>query len=178
MSLPVEEGIEDLIHKAISGERNAFHTIYNRYASMVYTLAVRLTGSTEHADDAVQEVFLRVWNKLGTFGFKSKFSTWLYRLALNVVLRKKNKIISEETAYSDTDVELVLARAECSENTTAIDLERALLKLPALQRQVFVLFVMEGFSHSEIMEIIGISEAASKTSLSRARENLRKELSK
>jgi len=177
-TLTNDEVIE-LVRLSVQGDRNAFKKLYDQYNRQIYTLAMRMTTDHLLSQDILQDIFLRVWQKLHTFKFESSFFSWLYRLSLNVIMRKTKSNSKHTTGNNEVDVEELLSsqKFESSDSINgAIDLERALLKLPEQPRKIFILYVMEGFSHKEIKEIAGISEGASKAHLSRARAVLRKEL--
>ncbi len=128
----------------------------------------------ELADEVTQDVFVRAWEKLGSFRGEAAFGTWLHRVAINLILgrRKKLGIQRERFVNGDKAMELLSSRARAAE--TAIDFEAAMALLPDGARQVFVLHDVEGYKHGEIARMIGISTGTSKSQLHRARMILRK----
>lgn len=154
---------------ATRGDVAAFERLYHRHAPRVHSLARRLLGASE-ADDAVQDVFLRVWSKLATFRAESAFATWLHRLATNVCLRRAEQT-QRRTADESTDLDTLPARASDSE--TRLDLASALDRLAPAVRHVVVLFDLEGYSHDEIADLLGITADSSKMRLHRGRVALR-----
>jgi RNA polymerase sigma-70 factor (ECF subfamily) len=171
------------IHRAQQGDAAAFESIYRRHCRRVYSLCLRMIGNPAEAEDLTQDVFLRVFRKIQTFRGESAFSTWLHRLAVNVVLMhlRKKKLTAaalDETTRSDEDG--VAAGSEVGGPdmllTGLIDrvnLKRAVEKLPTAQKIVFVLHDIHGYRHQEIAEIMGSSVGTSKGYLHRARMRLR-----
>jgi RNA polymerase sigma-70 factor (ECF subfamily) len=177
-----------LIEKIKSGDYQAFEALVTRYESKVYRLAIRMLRNPQDAEDALQDIFLQVHRGLPGFEGRSAFSTWLFRLATNVCLMK---IRHRETEPSKLlPLEDYLPRQEDGEIPQMVDWttrpEEALLskesrekmmgaleKLPPEYRAVFVLRDMEGFSNAETGESLGISVAAVKSRLHRARLALR-----
>ena len=181
-----------LIEKVKGGDYQAFESLVTRYESKVYRLAVRMLRNPQDAEDALQETFLQVYRGLPGFEGRSAFSTWLFRLATNVCLMK---IRHRETEPSKLmPLEDYLPRQDDGEIPQMVDWsirpEEALLskesrekmmgaleKLPAEYRAVFILRDMEGLSNAETGESLGISVAAVKSRLHRARLALRGMLS-
>lgn len=167
--LPADE--KQLVALARNQDTKAFEVLYRLNVNSVYSLAYRLTANVAMAEEMTQEVFIRAWQKLSLFEGKSAFSTWLYRLATNVILgllRKKQPIvISLEEAVPGS-----LKGQEKSNPGQMMDIEKALLKLPNGARQIFVLYEIEGHKHKEIAPLLGIAEGTSKTQLHRARKLL------
>jgi RNA polymerase sigma-70 factor (ECF subfamily) len=134
-----------------------------------------MAGSASLAEDLAQDVFIRAWQKLGSFRGDSAFSSWLHRLAVNVVLsrqRSRRRRESRVVAVEDPEVHDV-PRSERSPGA-AVDLEKLVASLPPGARRVFVLHDVEGFSHPEIAEMTGLAVGTSKAHLHRARRLLRK----
>jgi len=122
-------------------------------------------------------VFVRAWDKLRSFRGESLFSSWLHRLAVNVVMNERRTTIRREQRVTPVAAPEVLERGK-GEPTVglSIDLERAIAALPEGAREVFVLYDIEGYSHAEIGEMTGIAEGTSKAQLFRARQLLREKL--
>jgi RNA polymerase sigma-70 factor (ECF subfamily) len=130
----------------------------------------------EWAEDLTQEVFIRAWSKLGTFRGESSFGTWLHRLAVNLILSRRETL--KRRAGRQQPEGGILNRTPARERNPGLvmDLESALGRLPDGARQVFVLFDVEGYPHTEIAEMMGISPGTSKSQLHRARMMLREYL--
>jgi RNA polymerase sigma-70 factor (ECF subfamily) len=179
---------QTLVEKINTGDYQAFESLVNRYESKVYRLSIRMLRNQEDAEDALQETFLQVYRGLKSFEGRSTFSTWLFRLATNVCLMKIRHRATEPAKF--LPIEDYLPRHEAGEHPQMIDWsdrpEEALLskesrekmlgaleKLPPDYRAAFILRDMEGFSNAETGEALGISVAAVKSRLHRARLTLR-----
>ena len=172
---------EDLVARAQAGDQAAFRDLYRQHAGRVYALCLRLTGDAREADERTQDVFVRLWDKLRSFRGDSAFSSWLHRLAVNVVLNEGRTTGRRErrvTPADDPDNAVGAQHAAPPQDSTGmgIDLERAIAQLPDGAREVFVLFDIEGYGHGEIAELTGIAEGTSKAQLFRARRLLREKL--
>jgi RNA polymerase sigma-70 factor (ECF subfamily) len=155
--------------QAASGDVAAFERLYGRHASRVHSLARRMLGG-EQADDATQDVFIRAWEKLGMFRGDAAFGTWLTRLALNVVLRRRQ----EDAHPMRMTMAIIDEPPAQSVNTDAtMDVTSALQRLDPALRDVVVLHDIEGYGHEEIGDLLGITLGASKMRLMRARQALR-----
>lgn len=136
----------------------------------MHSLARRLLGSGD-ADDATQEAFIRVWEKLPLYKPDGPFGAWVYRLALNVILRRREA--ERRPVHSGNDLALHLVPQRATSPDAAIDVVNALAKLDAGMRDVVVLHDIEGYRHEEIAEMLDITIAGSKMRLHRARHILR-----
>jgi RNA polymerase sigma-70 factor (ECF subfamily) len=168
---------DDLVARAQAGDQTAFRDLYRQHAGRVYALCLRLTGETSAAAERTQDVFVRLWDKLKSFRGESAFSSWLHRLAVNVVLNEQRTTKRRElrVVAAEDPGKLERPRGESTEGLS-IDLERAIAALPDGAREVFVLFDIEGYGHAEIAELVGIAEGTSKAQLFRARRLLREML--
>ena len=175
----------DTLAKAQAGDHRAFAQIYSQHKRRIYSLCLRMVGSVTEAEDLTQEAFLQLHRKIATFRGDSAFSTWLHRLAINVVLmqlRKKGlSLISlDEAMEPATEERPGRSFGEPDLNLTgAIDrlaLQHAIENLPAGYRLIFVLHDIEGFEHNEIAAMLDCSVGNSKSQLHKARLKLRDEL--
>lgn len=160
---------------AASGNGHAFERLYRSHVARVHSLARRMTGP-EHADELTQDVFVRAWEKLGTFRGEAAFGTWLHRLAVNLILSRRSRFGVERSRFDGEDETLGLLPAAAPRPELMIDFERAIARLPEGARQVFVLHDVEGYRHDEIGELMGIAVGTSKAQLHRARMLLRSHL--
>jgi RNA polymerase sigma factor (sigma-70 family) len=158
---------------AAAGDRRAFERLYRRHGQRVFALCLRMTADRALAEELVQDVFVRVWQKLGTFRGDAAFGTWLHRVAVNIVLGRPAPAGAES---DDTALEAATARAESVGER--LDLEGAIAGLPAGARRVFVLHDVEGYTHEEIGVLLGITSGGSKAQLHRARLLLREALTR
>ena len=163
---------------AAGGDRQAFERLYRTHANRVYSLCTRMSGSRSKGEELTQDVFVRTWEKLPQFRGESAFSTWLHRLAVNVVLnaRKSDGKQAARTDESDVGDERWDEVARAPMHIERMDLADAISKLPAGARRVFVLHDVEGYKHEEIAELCGITSGGSKAQLHRARLLLREAL--
>ena len=173
----------ELISRAAAGDRRAFEGIYRDHVGRVFALCVRMAGDRAAAEELTQDVFVRAWEKLSLFRGESAFSTWLHRLAVNVVLhQRKSDGLRRARFTSDDDADVATAsdggvlRQRSSGPGDRMDLEGAIAGLPPGARRVFVLHDVEGYKHEEIAEMLGITAGGSKAQLHRARLLLREAL--
>jgi RNA polymerase sigma-70 factor (ECF subfamily) len=172
-------GITSLVHRAQNGDRVAFEQLYRENVGRVYALCLRITANSARAQELTQDAFVRAWEMIGTFRGESAFSSWLYRLTVNVVLaslRSKRRQKARELATDD------LSMYDREENMTmagtTVDLENAIAALPPQARAIFVLHDIDGYRHEEIAELMGLSEGTTKSQLHRARKLLREALAR
>lgn len=171
----------EAIERAKQGDAEAFEVLYNLHRRRVYSLCLRMTTNTAEAEDLTQEAFLQLFRKIGTFRGESAFSTWLHRMAVNVVLmqlRKKNLPIVplDDTVETDEDTPKKDYGAEDNVLAGSVDrirLQKAVDSLPVGYRTIFVLHDVEGYEHNEIAELVGCSIGNSKSQLHKARMKLR-----
>ena len=177
-----------LVQQAKAGDRNAFAALVSAYESKIYNLALRYLGNREDAMDASQEVFLRVFRFLPGFQEESGFSTWIYRIGVNVckdMLVKQSKRNEQSIEVEDEEEERrTIDIVDCRYSPEQIlenaelrtILSSAIASLPEQQREVVVLRDIQGLSYEEIASVLSLESGTVKSRLSRARENLRKKL--
>jgi RNA polymerase sigma-70 factor (ECF subfamily) len=181
-SAPPAPGEADLLAEVLAGDHLAFARLYSLHKKRIYSLCMRMVGNTAEAEDLTQETFLQLHRKISTFRGDSAFSTWLHRLAINVVLmhlRKKGlSLISMDEAmepapernpgrgFGARDLTL-------SGSVDRLALERAVSDLPAGYRLAFVLHDVEGYEHQEIASMLDCSTGNIKSQLHKARLKLR-----
>jgi RNA polymerase sigma-70 factor (ECF subfamily) len=160
--------------RAASGDLAAFERLYRAHVARIHSLVRRLAGPRE-ADDLTQEVFVRAWQKLGSFRGDSAFATWLHRLAVNLVI-ERFRASRSRPQWVDDQTTMATTAALAASPTLRLGLESALERLPAGARNVFVLHDVEGHTHQEIAETLGVSVGTSKAQLHRARMLMRRHL--
>ena len=165
--------VDDVV-LATQGDTAAFERVYRAHMPRIFNLARRMAGP-EAADELTQDVFVRAWQKLGTFRGESSFATWLHRLAVNVIVERfrtlgvrRDRFIADGEPVLDVTPAPVRARPDL-----AMDLDAAIAELPDGARTIFVLHDVEGYRHEEIATMLGISSGTSKSQLHRARHTLR-----
>jgi RNA polymerase sigma-70 factor (ECF subfamily) len=173
----VETSAERDVELAQQGDMSAFERLYRSNCGRVYALCIRMVGNPTLAEELVQDIFVRAWQKLGSFRGESAFSSWLHRLGVNVVLteqRSRRRRDARIVAVEDPAVhEKPRQRVAGGQR---VDLEKAIDTLPLGARQVFVLHDVEGYSHKEVADMCSIAVGTSKAHLHRARKLLRKAL--
>src|SRR5882757_5603926 len=176
----------EAIRRACNGDRSVFEYLYRLHGRRVYALCLRMVGNAAEAEDLTQETFLLLLRKIHTFRGESAFSTWLHRLAVNLVLmrlRKKSPPMVSIEATPDPDDETVSPSIDIGApdlslegSIDRINLERCIRQLPAGYRRIFVLHDIQGYGHKEIAGILGRSVGDSKSQLHKARTRLREQL--
>ncbi|MGB6310144.1 MAG: RNA polymerase sigma factor [Steroidobacteraceae bacterium] len=157
----------ELIAAAAGGDMRAFEHLYRQFSPRVYGLCLRLTGQREAAEDCTQESFVSAWRALGSFEKRSRFSTWLHRIAVHTVLsRRRGLRVQYEVAEPETGLPDV---PDPGGDGPPLDIERAIAALPEGARHVLVLVGVYGFSHAEAAHTLGIAEGTCKAQLHRAR---------
>jgi RNA polymerase sigma-70 factor, ECF subfamily len=160
----------DAIAQAADGNVAAFERLYRQFSPRVYGLCLRLTGQREEAEDCTQESFIAAWRALPRFERRSRFSTWLHRIAVNCVLSRRKGL---RAVHEESEPALGLPdRADPGGGPPPLDLERAIAALPEGARHVLVLVGIYGYSHAEAADALGIAEGTCKAQLHRARHLL------
>jgi RNA polymerase sigma-70 factor (ECF subfamily) len=174
--LKVEDEMQD-VRAAGRGDVEAFERLYRSHAGRVFALCARMTGDRTMAEELTQDVFVKAWEKLGSFRGESAFGSWLHRLAANVVIdHARSKRGRLRLIHTVEDPDAVAGPIRPGEPGRAVDLERAMARLPQGARAAFALHDIYGFSHEEIAAITGKAEGTSKAQLHRARKLLREAL--
>jgi RNA polymerase sigma-70 factor (ECF subfamily) len=163
---------QDLIRQAGRGDESAMQALYRRYAPRVYAVVRRIAGDDALADDWAQEAWIRAFRALPRFRGDAAFSTWLHRVAVNSALQGKRSRKRHEMHESPLPAVLP-GRRPVEPTELRISLERALDRLPEGMRQVLVLHDVEGFTHEEIGDMLGIAAGTSKSQLFKARGKMR-----
>jgi RNA polymerase sigma-70 factor (ECF subfamily) len=175
----------EAIRRARDGDRTVFEFLYRLHSRRVYAVCMRMVGNSAEAEDLTQETFLLLLRKIHTFRGESAFSTWLHRLAVNIVLmrlRKKSPPIDSIEAALDPEDETASPHPASKigapdllleGSIDRINLERCIEQLPVGYRTIFVLHDVQGYEHHEIAGILGRSVGVSKSQLHKARTRLR-----
>lgn len=159
----------DLIAGCISGDRKMQHELYQRYAPKMFGVCLRYTGKTEEAEDVLQEGFIKVFRKIASFRGEGSFEGWVRRIFVNTAIehfRRKNylqPITEKEEGTIEGNYLSVL------DSLAEKDIIRLVQLLSPGYRTVFNMYVVEGYTHKQIAEMLGISEGTSKSQLSRAK---------
>lgn len=157
-----------LIERAQAQDKAAFQALYNIHLPRVYGLCCRLCADKSQAEDATQEVFIQLWQKISNFKGNSQFSTWLHSVAANITIsyiRKQKGWWQKMMNIEDSNMS-----EQASESSIAVsDLEKWVMRLPERARMVFVLHAIEGYRHEQIADMLGMAVGTSKAQLHRAR---------
>ena len=164
---------DDVIALCLKGDRSAQQQLYNLYAKAMYNICYRMTNDGDEAADVLQESFISAFNNLSSYRGTASFGAWLKRIVVNKSInhlrsRKMNIVpiddmdIASESEVRDEDLYMDIGRIR-----TAID------QLPDGYRVVFSLYLLEGYDHKEISEILGITESTSKSQYNRAKAKLK-----
>lgn len=164
-----------LVQEAANGDLSAFESLYRQYHKQIYLLCLRMTGRQALAEEHSQEAFIKAWQALGKFQGKSKFSSWLYRIAVNVVLGHQRKYQYEILADQDWQQAFEDEFSE-SHNPQQLDLEKAIANLPMQAKNVLILHDLMGMTHKEIGSSLDIAVGTCKAHLNRARMLVREQL--
>lgn len=173
----------EAIREAKNGDADAFEYLYRAHCKRVYGLCLRMIKNPPEAEDLTQQAFLQVFRKIGTFRGDSGFSTWLYRVTANIVLmhlrrKKPTEIPAEDlnrhspngegSREHDFTDDSMLGAVE------RLNIKRAIRKLPAGYKKLFLLHDVFGYEHNEIARLLGCSTGCSKSQLHKARKRLRR----
>ena len=165
-----------LARAAGHGVMAALGALYERHNRKVYSVCRQMTRDADEAEDLMQDVFIHLVCKLGSFRGESQFTTWLHRLTVNFVLmhfRKRKARREQISGDLERKIPVWPRQSAGAQFTDRIALDTALAQLPSGCRRVFVLFDVEGYKHDEIAHLLGCSAGTSKSQLHRARIKLR-----
>ena len=169
---------DELVKRLRKGDVRAQYTVYEKYVDAMYHTTIRIVNNPIDAQDAVQECFIKVYNKISTFRGDSTLGAWIKRIAINTaynVLRQRQRNME----YSTDDmsgIEMAESEVEAPSQFSPEELHEAVKTLPDGCRTVLSLYALEGYSHKEIAEIMTISESTSKTQYRRAKRLLQNRL--
>ncbi len=180
------DALEKLIEDAQKGDVTAFEKIVKYHQSYAYAIAFRFFCDEDDAEDVVQESFIRIWNHLQDFDSRMKFTTWMYKIVVNLcydkaksnkrrmsVFARLNDNFSQDDCIENIDIERDLTNKE----TTAL-IKHLADGLSDKQRMIFLLRDLQDLTIQEVVDITGMSESAIKTNLFYARQNIKKKLAK
>ena len=167
------QSLDVLVQRAQGGDLAAFDAIYAATSARVYAVCLRLCGDREEAASMMQDAYIQAWRRLGAFRGESLFTSWLHRIAVNAVLMERRGRGRREARVAPADDTILeLAPARTSSTELGIDLERAIASLPEGARTALVLHDIEGYTHAEIGDMLGVAAGTVKAQLHRARRLL------
>jgi len=169
---------EALARLAANGNGEAFDEIYSRHKGFAYSIALRMTGNQADAEDLMQDAFVSVFRKVGSFRGDASFTTWLYRLVTNQVnMHFRYRSARPEIQASEAEVPEQRpsgSRMDPAEQLTdRLAIQKALRMLPPGYRSAFILYDIEGYKHDEVARFTGHTVGTSKSQLHKARAGLR-----
>ena len=162
----------DILQGCLKNDRVAQKALYDSFKTRMYTLAYRITGNFDDANDVIQEGFLQVFRNLRAFQGGSKLSTWIHTIIARAAIRK----VKDRIYFEDIDTSAGPALIDWGVSIDIEYLEKAIAALPEGYRTIFTLYEIEGFKHREIAEMVEISENTSKSQLFKAKKMLRQKL--
>jgi RNA polymerase sigma factor (sigma-70 family) len=167
---------QDIIDRCKDGENKAQFQLYKLYYKSMYNTSLRIVRNDTEAEDVIQEAFLKAFQKIDTYRGEVSFGAWLKRIVVNRSLDvlKKRKVVFEEVNERKHDTEDVSANP--AESIDPETIRKAIDNLPDGYRVVLSLYLIEGYDHEEISQILGISNSASRTQYMRAKNKLRDHL--
>jgi RNA polymerase sigma-70 factor (ECF subfamily) len=162
------------VERSLQGNHEAFELLVRRYQRMIYALAYRMTGSTADAEDLTQETFIRAYEQLAGYRAEAKFSSWLYRIAVNHCLNWRKRVERREQVHHEWQAQ----RPEFSspDDALAQKVRDALMKLNPKQRAAVALTIYDGLSHAEAARVLGCSETTVSWRVFAARTKLKRSL--
>lgn len=168
---------DDLIARCLAGDREAHYRLYKMYARSMYNVSFRITGRAEDAEDALQEAFISAFRNLGKYRADATFGAWLKRIvvnkSINLLRRRRHEWLADDGEF---EVAEPAPQQEYKSELTVERVKKAIEELPDGYRTVLSLYLVEGYDHQEISEILGITESTSKSQLNRAKNKLREKL--
>jgi RNA polymerase sigma-70 factor (ECF subfamily) len=177
-----DDGDDVWVQQSRQGDSAAFESLVRKHQRMIHSLTYRMTGSLSDAEDLAQEAFIRAFRQLDSYHGTAKFSTWLYRIAVNACLnwrQREGRRDEIHTRWSESNEALRSEPAPQADGPApANEIQSALMKLPARQRAAIVLTVFDGLNHAQAAKILGCSETTVSWRIFTARRKLRTLLSR
>ncbi|MCB0374043.1 MAG: sigma-70 family RNA polymerase sigma factor [Muricauda sp.] len=168
--------LEELIHNCKKGKRQAQAELYRRYSGILFGMCLKYSKNRAEAEDNLHDSFMIIFDKIDQYSFQGSFEGWIKRITVNTVLQKYRK-----EQYLNVVSENIQEEIEVDTNQTDIGLSTLLgyiQELPHKYRLTFCLYVLDGYSHKEISEMLGTSTGTSKSNLARAKSILREKIEK
>ena len=170
----------NLVSQSRNGDHAAFAALIRAYQPMIHSLTFRMTGSVADCQDLAQEAFIRAYQQLDSYHGTSKFSSWLYRIAVNACLdwrRREQRRDKLHTTWAEEHIRDQSAADAGPDDRLSREVQAALMKLPEKQRAAIVLTVYSGHNHAEAAKILGCSETTVSWRIFSARRKFKKLLS-
>jgi RNA polymerase sigma-70 factor (ECF subfamily) len=180
----MQTDLDKIIERVKKGDQDAFRKLVEEYRQQAFSMAFRIICDEEEARDIVQDSFIKIWQKIGTYDMSMKFLTWLYRIVANSAIDrmrqiKRHNMVNLENAIGKIDLQnLDIARSEADNKETARLIRLLAEGLPEKQQIVFILRDLEGIDSPEVRKILNMSETSIKSNLYHARIAIREKLLK
>jgi RNA polymerase sigma factor (sigma-70 family) len=164
----------EIIDRCKSGDREAHYKLYKLYSRSMFNVAYRITGRDEDAEDALQEAFISAFRNLDSYRGDASFGAWIKRIvvnkAINILKKRRFESFPEDEGWDVSEENEIV---EYKEDLTVERVKNAITQLADGYRTVLSLYLLEGYDHQEIAEILNVSESTSKSQLNRAKSKLR-----
>jgi len=167
-----------ILKKCLNGEKKAQKLLYQTYADNMFAVCLRYSSSSQDAEDILQEGFIKVFDSIKGFRCEGSLEGWLRKVFINCALEHRRRFSKWDYAEDAAEVKIASSDIGILQTLSADDLLDMVKKLPAGYNAVFNLFVIEGYSHKEIANKLGVSESTSKTQLFKARFALQEMIKK
>jgi len=165
---------DELVERCLQGDRDAYYLLYEQYSRSMFNVGYRIVHDEAEAEDVLQEAFISAFRNLGRYRGDATFGAWLKRIVVNKAINAVNKRRMERFPEHN---EVEVAEEEADEMIdfpfTVEKVKRAIAQLPDGYRMVLSLYLLEGYDHGEIAEILGISESTSKSQFNRSKRKLK-----
>ena len=166
-----------LVERARAGDERAYEAVYRRYVGRVYALSLRMCGDAQMAEEVTQDTFVKAWRGLDRFRGDAKFTTWLHRITVNIVLQNRRTQGRRSSREEVTDNVDALGHSVSPAHTgRKVDLERAIADLPAGARDVLLLRDVQGYKYREVADMLGVAVGTVKAQVHRARKMVQERL--
>ena len=165
----------DLIEGCLKGDRKMQHELYKRFAPKMYGVCLRYASNAEEAEDILQEGFIKVYNKIGSFRREGSFEGWIRRIFVNTAIEQFRKKVYLQPITEIEEDTVEGKYLSVLDRLSEKDIIQLIQQLSPGYRTVFNMYVVEGYTHKQISEMLGISEGTSKSQLSRAKMILQEE---
>ena len=176
--MSVDKDILELIEKCKKGDRRSQFDMYGRFSGLLFAVALRYTNTKIDAEDVVQNAWVKIFSKMSSFSENNSFEGWMRRIVVNtaITLYRKNQKHANQLDIDDVHATPADIAASIQCDFTREELERAIAHLPEGYGLVFKLYIIDGYKHKEIAEMLGIEVNTSKSQLSRAKKHLQNAL--
>ncbi len=171
-----QENLETLINDCKAGKRDAQSQLYKLYAPKLFGVCLRYSRDETEAEDTLHESFIVIFNKIGQYAFKGSFEGWIRKIVVNISFEKCRTRFKMQTVENINIYESKIVERDCLDELNAKQLLELIRGLPPQYRLVFNMYAIDGYTHKEISNELGIAEGTSKSNLARARKILQEKV--